>query len=1016
MILRIFATAYLLFQVLFAQSVFSQSWKELFHVADSLREMGYGAAMPQALKLTKEALAKAEQDFGTTDSNVADVLDLYAQLLMDASISKPMEAQPYAERALQINREIFGPNHPRVGDALSILAFTGEYRKDPHRRKNLLERARTIYENAGRTHTREYATHIHNLAFTAQAEGNYTEAGFLFGKALDLSRQVYPPEYPDLAYTLTMYAVNYWNLGLYYEAEPLLREALHVWQKKYGEESMQSAICLSNLADHYSMQGKFHESEVLRKRSLAIFERELPPDDPFLGAGLLGAGYTLISLGRFDEAVDSLTRSVHIYGKMKEVSSKIGWVVRLIGDCHFAQHRYAKAETDYRQSINLMDSLSPGTEKWGSKSLLALARTYAREKRFAEADSIFAPMLESREEHLGPGNLEVADVLDAYTESARLNGSMPLALELSQRAVDIRQKNFVLNARMMTEKDARSYAHFLRRSVDAYLSSFIDASEADSNAIRTTAGIILSTKGQATEQALLRQQSLIGQGDSATNAIADDYRYVRFQLSQAYVGGLQERNPDEFRRKLDSLESKSGDLEAALARRGALSTSEDRVPQIDARGIASSLPARSTLVEYLKFNYVKLDPDTLLPRYIALVIAASGKSNIVDLGPAAQIDRSVEQYREHFNGIVQGGLSADSREEDLYRIIARRLHDLVWQKIEALIKGDGVVFVAPDAGLNLVSFAGLCGSDGRYLIEKKPLHYLSAGRDILRPNMAYTPTIGCIAFGDPDYNASIVERASSPLPIAANLQAGNPFQLRNVRSGCEMFRDLVVPRLPETRTEVKAIGRLWGEQNPKESSQVFVAAMASEEAFKRVSGGKRVIHLATHGYYIESSCVSGTNADESVGENPLLQSGLLLAGANLHGKGAKEAGAEDGILTALEVSALDLRGTDLVVLSACETGLGKVEQGEGVYGLRRAFQMAGAKTVVSSLWQVPDMESMKFMKSLYSMNSQTYPELMQKVASQRIAEARLRGRPTHPFSWGAFVATGAWQIVSNMPR
>jgi CHAT domain-containing protein len=180
-----------------------------------------------------------------------------------------------------------------------------------------------------------------------------------------------------------------------------------------------------------------------------------------------------------------------------------------------------------------------------------------------------------------------------------------------------------------------------------------------------------------------------------------------------------------------------------------------------------------------------------------------------------------------------------------------------------------------------------------------------------------------------------------------------------------------------------------------------------------MSGGKRVIHLATHGFYLESGCLPETNGTTVLGENPLLQSGLLLAGANLHGEGAREAGGEDGILTALEVSAMDLHGTELVVLSACETGLGKVEQGEGVYGLRRAFQMAGAGTVVSSLWQVPDMESMRFMKSLYSMSSETYPELMQKVALQRISEARLRGRPTHPFTWGAFVATGEWK---NKPK
>jgi CHAT domain-containing protein len=177
-----------------------------------------------------------------------------------------------------------------------------------------------------------------------------------------------------------------------------------------------------------------------------------------------------------------------------------------------------------------------------------------------------------------------------------------------------------------------------------------------------------------------------------------------------------------------------------------------------------------------------------------------------------------------------------------------------------------------------------------------------------------------------------------------------------------------------------------------------------------------VIHIATHGYYLQGACphsgrISNAMAQSKFyGENPLLQSGLLLAGANLHGAGADSLGAEDGILTALEVSTTDLRGTDLVVLSACETGLGKVEQGEGVYGLRRAFQMAGARTVVSSLWQVPDVETMKFMKELYAQKAATYPELLQKVMLTRINELRLRGLPTHPFTWGGFIAIGDWRI------
>ena len=146
-----------------------------------------------------------------------------------------------------------------------------------------------------------------------------------------------------------------------------------------------------------------------------------------------------------------------------------------------------------------------------------------------------------------------------------------------------------------------------------------------------------------------------------------------------------------------------------------------------------------------------------------------------------------------------------------------------------------------------------------------------------------------------------------------------------------------------------------------------------------------------------------------ISENPLLLSGLLLAGANLHGEGADSLGAEDGILTAEEISSMDLRGTQMAVLSACETGLGEVKSGEGVYGLRRAFQMAGARSLVVSLWPVSDRATAEMMSQIYSSRSESLPKLMQKIAKKQIAKLKRTGQPTHPYSWGGFIAIGDWK-------
>jgi CHAT domain-containing protein len=190
---------------------------------------------------------------------------------------------------------------------------------------------------------------------------------------------------------------------------------------------------------------------------------------------------------------------------------------------------------------------------------------------------------------------------------------------------------------------------------------------------------------------------------------------------------------------------------------------------------------------------------------------------------------------------------------------------------------------------------------------------------------------------------------------------------------------------------------------------------ASEDHFKNDAPGHRIVHLATHGFFLEKSCnpdipSAGISSGQTfAGENPLLLSGLLFAGANNSGDDSGFARIEDGILTAYEVSSMDLTGAELVVLSACETGLGEVESGEGVYGLRRAFQMAGASSVVSALWPVSDEATAGMMSRLYSGGGKSLAEGMRSIQIEKIEELRSENKSDHPYSWGAFIALGDWR-------
>ena len=267
---------------------------------------------------------------------------------------------------------------------------------------------------------------------------------------------------------------------------------------------------------------------------------------------------------------------------------------------------------------------------------------------------------------------------------------------------------------------------------------------------------------------------------------------------------------------------------------------------------------------------------------------------------------------------------------------------------------------------------------------------------------------------------------------------GSPF--RGQRSACGDFASLQFEPLPATTQEVDEIVTIWNrgastslERSKGGSGAVaevrptatrLIGAQATETAFKHNSPGTRVLHLSTHGFFLDGRCPSAlagqrgigmvdteSGADEPpVGENPLVLTGLAFAGANHRLEAAAD--EDDGILTAQEIATLDLRGVEWAVLSACETGRGEIRSGEGVFGLRRSFQVAGARTVIMSLWPVDDEATRQWMKVLYHARLSRglgTAEAVYATSLDMLQQRRSAGKTTHPFTWAAFVAAGDWR-------
>ena len=344
-----------------------------------------------------------------------------------------------------------------------------------------------------------------------------------------------------------------------------------------------------------------------------------------------------------------------------------------------------------------------------------------------------------------------------------------------------------------------------------------------------------------------------------------------------------------------------------------------------------------------------------------------------DLGPARAIDDAVAAFRD----ALRDPMRRDVRKR------ARALHEHIMAPLQAAIGDARHLLVSPDGTLNFVPFDALTDAQDRYLIERYAIGYVTSGRDLLRMQVARASRSAPIIVADPLFG--------EPAPTRAASRSGTKSEAPSA---------MYFGPLAASATEGRSIKKLFPE------STLFTGRGATKDAVQRVDA-PRILHIASHGFFLRESTGERTQDTTASTETPLLRSGLALAGANLSG-----VQSDDGILWALEASRLNLWGTRLVTLSACDTGIGEVRNGEGVYGLRRAFLLAGAETVVMSLWSVTDYLTQQMMTAYYT----GLRAGLGRGDALRHAKLAMMKRPGrhHPFYWASFIQSGEWANLDGV--
>jgi CHAT domain-containing protein/tetratricopeptide (TPR) repeat protein len=993
----------------------------------------------QARDIRKEALGEAHPAY-------AQSLNDLGMLLLDRG--EFTAAEPLLKQAVQIGSDVFGENHALYAASLGNLALLAQRRGHPAKARPLLEKALTIDAQALGEHHPTYAAHLGNLAMLYRQTGEYARARPMLERSLQLRGDALGEKHPEYAVGLKNLAALCVATGDYAQARSLLERAAALQKTALGEKHPLYATTLSILAGIYRETGRPGRSKQTFEQALAIRKATLGEKHPAYAATLSDLALLHRSLAEPEKAKPLLEEARAIL--RATVGEKHPLYATCLGNLGCIDEDLGTpgaARPLFEQALQIR------TKKFGSShpdtatAMQHLAHVLRTLGNRDQAISLSEQALQIRKTTLGAKHPDYAQSLLSLAVLLRLRGENGRALELSEqasriyeaalgekhprfaaslhlravlhyalgepqkawplsvRAIELSREQLRLAASAQDELGQLAASAHLRSRLDLLLSL-----PAPDNAVSVLYQSVLDWKAAVfVRQRLRRQyQTTAGAHDPETTRLVGELQDVCQQLAAFSFSSTEDGELTPARRaEMDRLSREKERLELTLARRSRTFERAHQAQRLTPALLQKPLPATVALVDFLEYTHVQ--PGGSPQKRMTVFVVRHDRLVRLGLGPAQPIADDVAAWRNSIDRRTQPCSGADDP--------AGRLRDSLWLPLREHIKGAKVVLLSPDGALSRLPFAALPGSsDDKYLLEEDVSLVVFPVPHLL-PELAETPAHrekpSLLVVGDVNYDLS---------GVAGTDEDGDMRSRKGSPSG--PWKELKAT-LPEMLTVRRSFQKRFGTARLTELSE----GEATVAAVRGKLTGVSFAHLATHGFFspakVRSALAEGPTTEESddrsgpLGWQPGLLSGLVLAGAN---KPAREGG---GILTALEVSELDLRSLDLAVLSACDTGLGPVAGGEGVLGLQRAFQMAGARTTVTSLWEVNDNATQQLMQRFYEgLWNRTKPltRVDALVAAQRLLlkDASVRSmarsdekedapRRVPPRYWAGFVLAGDWR-------
>jgi CHAT domain-containing protein/Tfp pilus assembly protein PilF len=905
----------------------------------------------------------------------AKLIEARTELNSARKLKKQGDYQPalnLAKHALALREAELGKTHPEVAAALELVGDIHLRQRELVQAEFAIQRALAIRESPFGLDDPKVATSLTQLAKVHMARGSYKQAELLLKRALHIQETAFGLNHRHVSTSLDRLANLYVAQGMYDLAEPLYLRALAIREKELGQNHPTVATVLCHLSILYRHQRFYGRADSLGLRALKIRQGAPGAKHPDLASSLNQLAFFYFHQGFYDRAEplyrDALSLRRDVFGQKHPLYAK---ALNNLANLYRRQGLYDRAEPLYRDAIAILEAALGANRHDVATPLKNLANLYAARGLYSRAEPLYQRALTLREEVLGSDHPGVAPVLLALGRLRLAQHRLDEALPLYTRAFSIVEQRLRQEALGFSEP---RLTHLLR-SLHSYARSIyalLRAHPKDARVQRLALSAALLLKGRTSEE-MARLSLLLHHGMSAEDRDAFELlRVRRTQLATLSLKGPSGLSPEDYQQKRKQLSEEGDAREEQLARNSAPLRALTQLPQPDdiVERVAASLPTDGALVEFIAYrNGTQYStPGTPLAKrdgilhYLALVLWPDASIRTVDLGLAAPIDTAASKLHEELSNKY---MDVEAKAQHLYH--------LAFEPLLPLLGSTRRVVLSPDGLLGLVPFAAL--HDGRrFLVDSFNFTYLTSGRELLPRPQKPAPATSVIVFAFPDFSANIPSE-----PPGSKTKALERFWSRSVPTPDPPLGPW--PPLPGTLEEAEDIQRRLPQ------ARLFLGDKATKQSLLALST-PGILHLSTHGF-------GPSTTPFPLQDEPLLNSGLVLAGAST-------SRAEDSLVTALELAGLDLWGTQLVVLSACESGQGQARVEQGIYGMRRALMVAGAETVIASLWKVNDTSTQQFMDDYYR-------HLLKgegRASALREALRSLRATHPHPYFWASFIALG----------